>query len=148
MEVKKEKKKTGRKTKKELLHKKIGLAVSKKTDETMKKLEHAFTIGCTVSEACCYAGITERTYYNWKKANNEEFQLLEGYMNMPFYRARETIFRTLDDDSNAYKFMSKKKRDEFGELPPNFNIQNNGESKSVIGFNIIVPSDQNNKKIE
>ena len=42
---------------------------TKLTEECVKKLEEAFSIGSDVSMACYYANISRQTYYTWVKDN-------------------------------------------------------------------------------
>jgi len=38
---------------------------------SVKKLEEAFAMDCSIEEACFYAGISRQTYYTWIKDNPE-----------------------------------------------------------------------------
>jgi hypothetical protein len=85
------------------------------TDEVLKKLEEAFLIGCTDTEASLYADITPRTLYNYQKENPEFLQRKEQLKERPFLKARKTIVESLGDPNHAFKFMERKKRAEFGQ---------------------------------
>jgi len=83
------------------------------TKETMQKLEQAFAIGCPIAEACFYAGIAERAYYNYKKLNPELVQNLERLRNKPVLKARQTIVNGLGEADNAKWYLERKRKKEF-----------------------------------
>lgn len=85
------------------------------TDAVLKKLEEAFALGCTDTEASLYADITPRTLYNYQKEHPEFLQRKEQLKEKPFLKARTTIIEALGDPNHAFKFMERKKRSEFGQ---------------------------------
>ena len=44
---------------------------TKLSDEVVRKLESAFSIGCNVSQACLHAGISRDTFYKFIDKNKE-----------------------------------------------------------------------------
>lgn len=80
------------------------------TPEVIRKLEDAFTWGCTDLEACCYAGISKSTFYDYC-ADNESFsdrkEVLKNQVSM---KAKRVIDRALDDDdvNTAHKVIERK----------------------------------------
>ena len=44
---------------------------SKYTDETVKKLIQAISLGATDGDACAYAGIDEATFYRWQSSKSD-----------------------------------------------------------------------------
>jgi len=105
----------GRPTKREVTNRKIAEAVTKLDDETVKKLEEVFALDGTVEEACFYAGISRQTYYNWVKEKPELLDRFEALRQRPFLKARQTIVKALDNPDHAFKYMTKKKKAEFGD---------------------------------
>lgn len=85
----------------------------KMTDETVKRLEDAFSLDCTVPEACLYANITKQTYYNWVESFPELKERFDSLRLKPFLKARQTIVKNLDDPEYAFKYMERKNKKEF-----------------------------------
>lgn len=81
---------------------------------TVKKLEEAFSIGASIEEACLNAGISRQTYYNWEDENKELFDNFDLLRETPILKARKAIFSGLDDPKFALKFLSRKRKTEFG----------------------------------
>lgn len=87
---------------------------TKKTDLTLKKLEEAFAWGCTDKEACLYAGISEKTLYNYQNNDEEFLQRKELLKQLPILKVRSAVVNALEDDPNlALRFLERKKKDEF-----------------------------------
>ncbi|MDD5068076.1 MAG: hypothetical protein PHN89_00545 [Candidatus Pacebacteria bacterium] len=87
---------------------------SKMTPEVVKKLEEAFSIGASVSEACFYADISRETYYQWIKNNPELADRFEALKNKPILKARQTVVKALETDPDiALKYLERKRKDEF-----------------------------------
>lgn len=68
------------------------------TDEVIRKLEEAFTWGCTDAEACCYAGIGMSTLYDYCQKNDAFSDRKETLKNMPVMKARRIIDTALSDN--------------------------------------------------
>lgn len=84
-------------------------------DITVKKLEEAFALGCTVEEACFNADISKQTYYNWTEENPELLDRFEQLKQSPILKARKTIVKAIEKDPKlAMKFLEKKLKYEFG----------------------------------
>lgn len=87
---------------------------SKMTDIVVKKLEEAFAMGCDVSEACLFADISRKTYYEWINKNEELGNRFEALRENPFLIARKSVVTGLEKDHNlAYKYIREKKAHEF-----------------------------------
>jgi hypothetical protein len=86
---------------------------TKQTPETISKLEQAFSLGCTVSEACFQAGVAESTYYEWCNLDAELSERMKALKNHMILKARQTIFNNLDDVSTAKWYLERKRKDEF-----------------------------------
>ncbi len=84
-----------------------------KTPETITKLEQAFSLDCTVSEACFQAGIAESTCYEWCKADAELSEHFKAFKSKLILKARQTISDNLDDVSTAKWYLERKCKDEF-----------------------------------
>lgn len=82
-------------------------------DLTVKKLEEAFAIGASVSEACYYADISRQTYYNWEKENPELKEKFDRLKEKPVLKARQTIAKDLDKPETARWFLERKMKKEF-----------------------------------
>lgn len=87
---------------------------TKLTPEAVKKLEEAFAIDATVSEACFYADISRQTYYTWLEENPGFSDRFEALRNKPVLKARQTVVSSLSDPVHAFRYLEKKRGDEFG----------------------------------
>ena len=84
------------------------------TTETIRKLEAAFSYGCTDTEAALYAGIAVSTLYDYCRENPKFAERKETLKETPFLHARESIFKGLKDDPKfSLEFMKAKKKGEF-----------------------------------
>ena len=85
------------------------------TDEVLKKLEDAFKVGASISQACIYAGISQQDYFNWIKKYERFFERMEGFKNFPYVFSKEAIFKAIiSKDPNVsakYALEFLKRRD-------------------------------------
>ena len=85
----------------------------KLTEDTIRKLEEAFSIDASVKEACYYADISTDTFYRWIKKYPKLSYKLERLREKPVLKARQTVVRSLDNPDYAFKYLERKKKDEF-----------------------------------
>ena len=69
---------------------------TKMTDETVRKLEEAFAMGCTDVEACLYAGISKPCLYDYCSSNPEFSDRKEALKTSPAIKARALLSRSLE----------------------------------------------------
>lgn len=87
---------------------------TKRSTELVNKLEYAFSLGCSVTEACLYADISRETYYKWCKEDPKLSDRLEELKEMPILIARDTVIKGIKRDPElALKFLERRKKDEF-----------------------------------
>lgn len=84
------------------------------TPEVVLKLEQAFAIDCTVVEACSYANIARNTFYEYLKANPQFQDRIDELRERPVLKARQTVVNSLGDAHNAFKYLERKRKGEFG----------------------------------
>ena len=103
---------------------------AKMDDITVKKLEEAFSMDCSVEEACFLANISKQTYYNWINSfpdMKERFDVLRQY---PILKARKAAIEKLDESyQNAMDYLSRKRKAEFSQKT---------ESSSDINLNYVI----------
>ena len=85
----------------------------KLTEDTIRKLEEAFSIDASVKEACYYADISTDTFYRWIKKYPKLSYKLERLREKPVLKARQTVVRSLGNPDYAFKYLERKKKDEF-----------------------------------
>ncbi len=84
------------------------------TPDVINKLEQAFSIDATVSEACTYAGIAKATYYEFVKGNPEYMDKFDALREKPVLLARQTVVNGIKDSfDNAMRYLERKKKKEF-----------------------------------
>lgn len=85
----------------------------KNKKSVLAKLREAFAIGASDEEASLYAEISVDALHRYQKNNpafrKEKIMLKEK----PTLKARQTVVRNLDDKELAFKYLTKKRRDEF-----------------------------------
>lgn len=87
---------------------------TKMTEETLKKLDEAFLLGCTDEEACFYADISHQTLYNYQKDNVEYVERKEALKQNPFLLARTSVIDGFKKNPElALKYLERKKKNEF-----------------------------------
>lgn len=85
------------------------------TPEVIEKLEQAFLLGCTDTEACLAADIAPATLYNYQEKHPEFLERKDQLKQNPFYKARRTVVRALENDPKlAMDYLSRKMKKEFG----------------------------------
>lgn len=97
------------------------------TVETVTKLEQAFAIDCTVEEACSYAEISRNTFYEYLKKEPSFQDRIDDLRQRPILKARQTVVKSLDNPVHAFNYLSKKKKDEFGN---NLDLTTGGDKLS------------------
>lgn len=83
------------------------------TAEVIRKLEEAFSWGCTDREAYFYAGVSSTAFYDYCQENPGFAERKELLKENPIRKARATIIANLDDPKNAQWYLERKKKDEF-----------------------------------
>ena len=80
------------------------------TPETIRKLEDAFSWGCTDLEACCNANIGKSSLYKYCDENPEFSERKEVLKNQPVMRARRVVLAALEEDdiNTAHKVIDRK----------------------------------------
>ena len=84
-------------------------------EKSVKKLDEAFMMDCTVEEACLFADISKQTFYNWVNDNPKMKERFDALRHQPFLKARRTIMDSLESPQYAFEYMKRKKKDEFSE---------------------------------
>ena len=110
------------------------------TPETLAKLEQGFKIGLTDTECCCYADIDEATLYRYQEKNPEFSEKKRKWKQLPIAKAKNTIFRSLDDPKTAQWYLERKCKEEFS-------TQSKLELESK-GINIVVADEEHKKMFE
>ena len=88
------------------------------TDEEVNmvilKLEQAFALGCTDSEACCYADISTSSFYDYQKRNPKFLENKNRLKKTPVLRARLSVVSSFKNRPEiALKYLERKCKDEF-----------------------------------
>jgi|SRR3989338_2973396 len=71
------------------------------TPELVRKLEGAFSIGATVTEALIHAGIAKSTYYDFLKIHPELSDTFELLRKRPILKARNNIAMAINNGDLA-----------------------------------------------
>ncbi len=103
----------------------------KLNEETVNKLEEAFSIGADVSSACYYANISRQTYYNWEKDNPDLKEKFDRLKEKPILKAYKTISDDLDNKETAKWYLERKRKKEFSTRVETDITSNNKELSAL-----------------
>lgn len=84
-------------------------------DITVKTIEEALALDCSIEEVCLMANISKQTYYNWINSFPELKERFDVLRASPFLKARKTINDSLTNPQYAFEYMKRKKKNEFSE---------------------------------
>ena len=90
---------------------------TKLSPEMVKKLEEAASVDATIEQMCFYAGIAEKTYYNWIDKNPELLQRLDSLRQRRPLKANQNITAAIENGDLALSKweLEKKQPDTYGE---------------------------------
>jgi len=77
------------------------------------KLRQAFSIGCTVDEALCYAEMRKTEWLEFLSKNADFLHEIEQMRLKPLVKARFAAVKSLDNVKDAQWYLERKKKDEF-----------------------------------
>jgi len=85
------------------------------TENQESKLRQAFSIGCTIDEALCYAEMRKREWLEFlaEDKNKDFLYEIEQMQLKPLVKARMSAVKNLDDPKHAQWYLERKKKDEF-----------------------------------
>lgn len=84
------------------------------TPKVLSELKTAFSMDCTDKEACDFAGISEKTLYNYQNTHPEFLQEKRGWKSEIILKARMTVVDALEKDPRlALKYLCYKLPQEF-----------------------------------
>jgi len=84
------------------------------TDETIAKLEYAFSLDCTDKEACFHADINPSTLYRYQNENPDFKERKDILKQSPVFKARQSVLDGIESDKRlALMYLERKKKDEF-----------------------------------
>ena len=87
----------------------------KMTTEAKDKFKEAFAIGADVTAAAYYVGVDRQTYYDHCKKDPDFKDECERLRQKPVLKAYQTVAKNLDNIDTAKWYLSKKRKNEFGE---------------------------------
>ena len=97
------------------------------TPEVLSKLDHAFSMGCTDEEACCYAKISIAPFYVYQDKTEGFKERKDQLKQNPVMLARMTVVEGLEEDPDlAMKFLERKCKKEFSTRSENQNLDKDG----------------------
>ena len=97
------------------------------TEAVLQKLEQGFKIGLSDEECCAYADIATSSLYNYQNAHPEYLEQKTKWKKNPIAKAKNTIYKNLDDPKVAQWLLERKCKEEFSvkveqELTGNVNM--------------------------
>lgn len=85
------------------------------TSEVLEKLEQAFSVDCTVQEACIFSGISRSALFRYSRANPDFETKKERWKTKLVLLARIEVIKGLRGNPDlAFKFLERKLPEEFG----------------------------------
>lgn len=83
------------------------------TQQTIDKIEYVFAMGGTDIEACLYADISHQTLYDYQEKHPEFIERKINLKQTPMLKARTTILKALDSDTNTARWYAERRDPEF-----------------------------------
>jgi len=84
--------------------------------EIKDKFESALLAGCTIAEACLFAGLSGEDYSEHCKNNPGYFEKCELLRDQPVIDSRFTLAKSVKENADmAHKYLKAKRKDEFSE---------------------------------
>jgi len=112
------------------------------TPEVIDKLETAFSMGCTDTEACLYANISRTALFEYMAKNPDFRARREELKDHPMLLARTTVYNALADNlANAQWYLERKLKKEFS---PRAELTG-ADGKDIIPIPILGGITQNNE---
>ena len=68
------------------------------SEDIIRRLEDAFSLGCSDVEACCFAGVTLQVFQEHLKVDQAFKDRREILKQRPQLLARQTVFKALKED--------------------------------------------------
>lgn len=83
--------------------------------DTVRKLEQAFAIGCTVEEACSVSGVSRSAYYKRLEDDEQFMDRIERAKLYMIIYARHTVAQAIraGDIKTSLWYLERKRKDEF-----------------------------------
>lgn len=112
------------------------------TKNILQKLEQAFLLWFTDSEACIYANIKERTFYNYCKENEDFYRRKELLKHNLKMQAKTVIYEAITEkqDLQTAKWYLEKTSDEFN--PQRRAMKQEKETITDVKINILSTEEQ------
>ena len=86
----------------------------KSIDDVVRKLETAWALDCTDTEACALADISQSALVDFLKKNPTISEKKHRLKQTPFLSARAAVIEAFKDDPNlALKYLERKLKSEF-----------------------------------
>ena len=86
----------------------------KNENGVVAKLKEVWGLGGSDAEACFWADISKFSLKRYLDANPDIVELRNKLKEKPILKARQTIINNLHNPDIAFKYLERKKRDEFG----------------------------------
>jgi hypothetical protein len=81
---------------------------------TVAKLEYAWALGCSDSEAASFAEVSKFSVCRYLKAHPALSQRKEMLLEMPNFKARKAVIESFEKNpALALQYLERKKKDEF-----------------------------------
>jgi hypothetical protein len=80
----------------------VGGRPSSFTDALVQKLREAFCMDFTITEACAYAGISRRAYYDECKRNPRFLDEMDRAQQVPFALAKNVLTKAIQEGDGVF----------------------------------------------
>lgn len=114
-----------------------GGAPRKITADKVRELEKAFSWGCTDIEACCYADVRMRTFYDYCEKNPEFSQRKEVLKNNLSLQAKQVVFNSIFTDKDVLSANKVIDRKEGTKVKAELTGKDGGAIETKATFNFI-----------
>ena len=109
-------------------------------DDKESKLRQAFSIGCTVDEALCYAEMRKTDWLEFLSKNADFLHEIEQMRLKPLVQARFAAVKDLTNPKSAQWYLERKKKDEFSTKVENEHSGPGGKDLPIPIYQIKLPN--------
>lgn len=87
----------------------------KDEENVLAKCKEVWAFGGTDAEAAFYAEVSKDSVSRYLKAHDDVRELRDRLKEQPILRARKTVVDNLGDPQVAFRYLERKRKDEFSE---------------------------------
>lgn len=89
------------------------------TEDVIKKIEEVAALDGSVEEMAYYAGVNRGSLYSYLQNNPTFSDRIQALRERPVLKARQTVVKSLDNPDTAFRYLERKRKNEFSTRTEN-----------------------------